>query len=277
MKFTKNQFFWLSTILFVAAWLLFSYLWNVGFPYDTYDSENNLYEGKYIFGSIHTIFNVIYCLGITIGYVVIMVGLFDSESDHLNNFLKTNKKYNVVNKRINNMDIKELKKDDLLKLKDEIDLQLDRIKHIDELKIEINKSKEKTSLSDLDKNDKIFCMIIYDSKIYKMDYVEITFSKHIDQYNGWTNFSVTNPCGCSSSVKDECMSNYCFLSDFGSSYYFFTLKPENWRNDLNLELIRYIKEREIVFNKDIQKFKDTIYKVIEDDDHVDEFIKSFEE
>lgn len=175
------------------------------------------------------------------------------------------------------MDIKELKKEDLLKLKDEIDLQLDRIKHIDELKIEINKSKEKTSLSDLDKNDKIFCMIIYDSKIYKMDYVEITFSKHIDQYNGWTNFSVTNPWGCSSSVKDECMSNYCFLSDFGSSYYFFTLKPENWRNDLNLELIRYIKEREIVFNKDIQKFKDTIYKVIEDDDHVDEFIKSFEE
>lgn len=157
------------------------------------------------------------------------------------------------------MDIKELKKEDLLKLKDEIDLQLDRMK----------------SLSDLDKNDKIFCMIIYDSKIYKMDYVEITFSKHIDQYNGWTNFSVTNRC--SSSVKDECMSNYCFLSDFGSSYYFFTLKPENWRNDLNLELIRYIKEREIVFNKDIQKFKDTIYKVIEDDDHVDEFIKSFEE
>lgn len=181
---------------------------------------------------------------------------------------------------IKDMDINDLKKEELLKLRDEIDLQLYRIKQIDELKIEINKSKEKTSLLDLDKNDKIFCMVIYNSKIYKMDYVEITFSKHIDKYNGWTDFSTihnTKSMGCSSSVKDECMSNYFFLSDFAPSFYFFTLKPENWRNDLNLELIRHIKEKENNFNENIQKIKETIYKVIEGDDHVAEFIKNFEE
>jgi hypothetical protein len=59
-------------------------------------------------------------------------------------------------------------------MRDEINSQL---KYIDEFKKEIKKSKEKKSLYDLDKNDKIFCINFYDSKIYNMDYVKINFHK----------------------------------------------------------------------------------------------------
>jgi hypothetical protein len=97
MKFTRIQLFWLSTILFIAAWLLFAYLWNVGFPYDTFVDKNYLYEGKYKFGSIHTIFNFIYCACITIAYVVLLFGIFDEYSKYLNHILKdANKRDNDI-------------------------------------------------------------------------------------------------------------------------------------------------------------------------------------
>jgi hypothetical protein len=177
------------------------------------------------------------------------------------------------------MDIKTLKKEELLKIRDEIDSQL---KYIDELKIEVKKSKEKKSLADLDKNDKIFCVMFHDTKIYNMGYVEIKFYE-MGNFFGWTNFSTSSinnatPMGCSSCIKNEYMSNYFFLSVFGKkSYYFFTLKPENWRNDFKMELIRLMKEKEISFNKEMLKVKETICEITEGCENVDEFIENLEE
>ena len=163
-----------------------------------------------------------------------------------------------------NMDIKNLKKEELLIMREEIDSQL---KYIDEIKIEIKKSKEKKSLSDLKKGDKIFCINFYGSKIYHMDYVEINFHKQDkENYVGWTNFSTKHnikPMGCSSCLKDECMYNHFFLSEFSSSNYFFTLKPQSWKEDLNSELVRLIKLKEENFNKDIDKFKQVINNLID--------------
>jgi hypothetical protein len=87
MKFTKSQLFWLSTILFVAAWGLFAYLWNVGFPYDTFVADNNLYEGKYMFGSMHIIFNFIFVIGIIVGYFAMLLGIFDKDYTYLDKIL----------------------------------------------------------------------------------------------------------------------------------------------------------------------------------------------
>lgn len=170
------------------------------------------------------------------------------------------KKNNLFKK----MNIKNLKKEELLIMREKIDSQL---KYIDEIKIEIKKSKEKKSLSDLKKGDKIFCIVFYGSKIYHMDYVEINFYKQDrEDYVGWTNFSTnhkTKPMGCSSALKDECMDNHFFLSDGCSSFHFFTLKPQSWKEDLNSESVRLIKLKEENFNKDIDKFKQVINNLID--------------
>jgi hypothetical protein len=174
------------------------------------------------------------------------------------------------------MKIQNLKKEELLKMRDEINLQL---KHIDELKKEVVKSKEKTKLSDLNNGDKIFCIRFYGSEIYGMDYVPIEFwKKDEDDYYGWTNFStlgVENSIGgMSSCIKDECMNNHFFLSDGCSSYEFFTLKPQSWREDLLLELDRFIKFKKDRFNQEILKFKSLIFKLI-DSDGVDSVLDNF--
>jgi hypothetical protein len=76
------------------------------------------------------------------------------------------------------MDITNLKKEELLDLRNQIDLQLI---HID--------SVNKTILSDLDKKDEIFCISFNGSKIHHMDYVKISFH---DILNGWINFSTVH-------------------------------------------------------------------------------------
>lgn len=171
------------------------------------------------------------------------------------------------------MDIKKLKKEELLKMRDEINSQLE---YINKLKKEVKKSKEKASLLDLGKDDKIFCIIFNGSNIHNMDYVKINFYKQDKKdYVGWTNFSTkhsTKPMGCSSALKDKCMNNHFFLSEFTSSMRFFTLNPQSWKDDLSLELNRLIKSKEDNFNKDIVKFKDSINDLINCND-VDKFIK----
>ena len=79
--------------------------------------------------------------------------------------------------------------------------------------------------------------------------------------------------GCSSCLKDECMYNHFFLSEFTSSNYFFTLKPQSWKEDLKSELIRLVKLKEENFNKDIHKFKDSINNLINFND-VDELLNN---
>ena len=63
-----------------------------------------------------------------------------------------------------NMDIKKLDKSELLNLKADIETQLEYINKVDRLKI-------KKNLSELTKDDEIYCINFNDSKIYKHDFV----------------------------------------------------------------------------------------------------------
>lgn len=157
------------------------------------------------------------------------------------------------------MDISNLKKDELLKLRENIDSQL---KYIDEFKKQVKKSKEKNKLSDLDKGDKIFCVNFYGDRIYQMDFVDIEFYKNDKSENlAWTYFSTshkTKNMGCSASVRSECMDRHFFMSDFTSTLYFFTLKPESIKQDLQFEMDRHIQDRRLIFDQSIVNFRNSI-------------------
>jgi hypothetical protein len=60
------------------------------------------------------------------------------------------------------------------------------------------------------------------------------------------------------------MNNHYFLSEFYSSMYFFTLKPETWIDDLKSEVKRLTKVKKEQSQKEILKFKHD----------VDDFIKT---
>ncbi len=169
------------------------------------------------------------------------------------------------------MDLNKLKKDELLKLKDDIDSQL---KYIDSLKKDIKLSNEKNRLLDLKHDDKIFCIDFRGSEIFHMDYVKINFRKQDDK--DYINFSTkhdTKNIGCSSILLEESMDKHYFLSEFYSSMYFFTLKPESWREDLKNELERTIKNKRVYFNEEISKLKNTINSLIKSNE-VDNFISN---
>lgn len=163
------------------------------------------------------------------------------------------------------MDIKKLKKEELLKLKNDIDSQLNDIDS--QLKESIEKSKEKNSLSDLVYGDKIFCIHFHESKIYNMAYVDIIFYKKLNNYVNFSSSHDELPIGCSSSVESECMNNYFFLSEFFSSnYYFFTMKPENWKTDIKTEMNRILKRKEKKYKNDIKEFKKGINCMIKNNE-----------
>jgi len=170
------------------------------------------------------------------------------------------------------MDITGLKKNELLNLKTKVDSQLERINKVDNDKLAngIESSKNKKSLSDLDDDNQVFCMRFSDSKVRDMDYVNLSFSK--GGSDEFTSFIATNSIdtihtiGCSSDLKSECLDNYYFLSEFTGSMFFFTLKPENWKDDLKSELSRLIKQKEVVFSEDIAKFEKKVNGLINNSD-----------
>jgi len=163
------------------------------------------------------------------------------------------------------MNIDKLTQGDLLKIRDNINSRLEYISELKELK---KSSKDKNALSDLDKTDKIFSINFYGSKLYQMDYVKISFNeREID--TDWVGFSTshdTKPMGCCSAVRKECMGNHFFLSEFCSSMYFFTLKPESWKEDLKSELIRLTRFKENNFNNEIKQFEDKVNTIIENNE-----------
>ena len=170
------------------------------------------------------------------------------------------------------MDLKKMNKDEHLKLKSEVSEQL---KFIDNFKTEIKSSKQKNCLSDLKKNDKIFCVIFSKSKIWNIDYVKIEFyERKNDTY--WMNYSTshdTKPMGSSSCVAVECMNRHYFLSDSYSCMHFYTLKPESWKEDLKSEIDRLSKRKKKNFNEELKAFKTNVSSFIQNND-VDDLIKN---
>lgn len=151
------------------------------------------------------------------------------------------------------MDIKNLNKEELLKLKGEIDNQLTIL---DILKY--------NKLSEMVKGDKIFCINFNGSDVRKVDYVDITFSE--SSIDGWVKFSVSSPMGCSSSLRESFMDKPYFLSIFDSSnMYFFTLKPNTWKEDLKSALCDNIENRRKIFEKEMDGWTSKIDALIGSD------------
>jgi len=167
------------------------------------------------------------------------------------------------------MDIKKLKRDELLKLKSEIESQL---KDIEILKKQVvkEKSNDKTKLSHLEKDDKIFCINFRGSEIYHIDYVKINlYKKDEEGYEECINYSSshnTKPMGCSSCFNEYYMDKHYFLVIFPSSMYFFTLKPESWQDDIKLALDFQIKLKKRFFDKEINGLKLDVKNLISKND-----------
>ena len=157
------------------------------------------------------------------------------------------------------MDIKNLNETELLNLKKDIDLQLEHI-------AKINRLKSKTSLSELTNDDEIYCINFNNDGIYKHDFVKIKIYENIvdDIWNFSTKHD-TLPLGCSSSFHNDYMKKHYFLSMFTSSMFFFTLKPENWKNDLKLALDFQINLKKQYFDRDVQCLKNQVMNVISTD------------
>jgi len=83
------------------------------------------------------------------------------------------------------MNLQHLSKPELLKLKENVEAQLNTIEYLNKKeKIEIKESFSRDKLSDLiNKKSTIFCVRFVGSVIHNMDYVKITFFKKEDNEN----------------------------------------------------------------------------------------------
>jgi len=175
------------------------------------------------------------------------------------------------------MNVKNLSKSELLSIRGDIDSQLEYLNSVEEVvKAAVKKNSEKTKLSDLEKDDMVFCIIFNGSRIYHMDYVSINFYREErEEYKEFTNFSSSHPnkpMGCSSCVRNEVMDNSYFLLDSISSYRFFTMNPKTWKEDLKSEMIRLIKKKDEEHRKDVANIERNIQAQINSDE-VDRYIK----
>jgi hypothetical protein len=113
-----------------------------------------------------------------------------------------------------------------------------------------------------------------------MDYVKINFTKHEKDAFNVIRFSTSHetlPMGCSSCVSLDVMNNHFFLSEFSSStMYFFTIKPEFWKDDLFSELNRLADVRKTNYNKELREFNTLINDLIENGEDVDNYIKKIQ-
>lgn len=153
------------------------------------------------------------------------------------------------------MDIKNLNKNELLSLKTEIDTQLEYINKVERLK-------NKTTLSELKDNDEIYCINFNNSGYNQYDFVKIKIHPLSDDREDYVIYSTkhnSKPMGCSASFHKNYFKKHYFLGEFSSGTFFFlTLKPENWKEDLKLALDFQIELRRENFEKEVQKTINTV-------------------
>jgi hypothetical protein len=167
------------------------------------------------------------------------------------------------------MNLKDLNKEELLKIKEEAELL---IKNIEDNKSAYKVLKQKGTLSNMKNGDNIFYIDFNGSKIFNIGFDKITFYKKDDpSYKNYTSFTAAN--GLTSAITDDCLYRHYFLIECCSNMYFYTLKPENWINDLNSELTRLCEVKKKKFDEELITFKDKINSLI-DTDQVDTFIKN---
>ena len=152
----------------------------------------------------------------------------------------------------------------MIELENKTDEELESIQQNinDELKGRKLKKDLKERLCDLEHGDKIYCIIFNNKgKINYRDYVDISLRKGKD---GWYDYNIehdTKPMGCSNCSVRNVQKHY-MLHEFLSSNHFFTLKPDNWIEDLQT----VIKEKNIrryeILDKEVAKINKNIESII---------------
>ena len=152
-----------------------------------------------------------------------------------------------------------LDKSELLKLKANIDIQLECIDRTERLK-------NRNCLSEMkNNNDEIYCIHFSGSKILNHDFVKLNISEDRQSYE-WVNFSASDPMGCSSSFHKDYLRKHYFLSIFVGSMYFFTLKPESWKEDLKSAFDFQMVLKKGFFEKEVAILESQVLDVLSVDD-----------
>jgi hypothetical protein len=192
------------------------------------------------------------------------------------------------------MKLEKLSKEELVKLKEDIDNRLKTIK------IKTTKPKNGTILS-LKEKDKIFGIRLsfgghrlvepkeLNGEVDVIDYCEIT---GIDLRGDSDDFRISIshpevPFGISTTLyKDDYKDEYCYLNiDTMKSGYdgFYTLKPENWKEDLKRMFEIHLKNKEKYYQQDLKNkekyyqqdlkiLKDKLNLFIQSEDKINEHI-----
>lgn len=149
------------------------------------------------------------------------------------------------------------------------DSQIDSYYSIIENKNQIPVLKKRpTKLSEIENGDKIFCINFNETEIYVNDYFDIIFYEPVTvgSLSGFTKFKTYNnelKTGCLSYLKTDLMENHCFLSDLSSSFYFFTLNPQSWKEDLLLEINKFIRNKQEEFDKKMKITKQSLFGILQ--------------
>jgi hypothetical protein len=181
------------------------------------------------------------------------------------------------------MEINNLSKEELVKLKSEIDSKLNKIE------VKTTKPVKGTILS-LKKDDKIFGIRLsfgphrleepneLNGLVDIIDYCEVTDNDlRGKSYDFRINISHPNkPFGIGITLtKDDYKNEHCLLGiDTNKTGYdsFFTLKPETWKEDLIRLLNENIENRKKYFQKDLDLLESKLDLFIQSQDKINEYI-----
>lgn len=150
----------------------------------------------------------------------------------------------------------------------QVALQKETDRRLKEIENAIKKQKklDKTTISDLEQNDKIFCFNFNGNKLYNIDYVNVDTYKNNKEYTRIETSHQTKPMGMSVSVDPHFFDKPYFLTIFASSMYFLTLSPKTWEDDIKSALEFLIKSKEEAFYKEMNDYRNGINNFISEHD-----------
>ena len=181
------------------------------------------------------------------------------------------------------MEINNLSKKELVRLKQEVD---DRLKTIE---VKETKPKKGTILS-LKQGDKIFGIRLSfgghrlkepDELNGEVDIIDYCNIEGLSLKDKSDNFSIsishpTKPFGISTTLrKEDYIEEHCYLCiDLMKTGYdgFYTLKPKTWKEDLIRMLSKNIEDRKKYFQQDLEILESKLNLFIQSEDKIKEYI-----
>ena len=163
-----------------------------------------------------------------------------------------------------NIDYSKYNKEDLLFIMEIIEKEI-QIKDIEEIQ-KAKRESLKTLIKNIGTDDLIYSIEfrLSDGVIYDKDYVDISIGDDItDGYVSFHTDHKTKPMGCATSMRVEDLERHFTLHDFTGHYKFFTLKPENWKEDLMTAFAIEIGEKQRKMNDEIRVMSTNLQKFID--------------